>query len=881
MMTRAAVARSARRILPAFLLLPCLCPGQARVAAADQLTASATVHGLYKLQRVGYAVSGSGDVNGDGFADYAVGSPHTSVTTLPGVADVGAVFLFLGKSGRTFGSGSVYEHSNAIFWGRTLGDAVGSSKLRGDVNGDGLSDILIGAPARTDYAPDNPGHFYVVLGRGAADWGKNRVLDTSADASYSGEGAGYSLGYSLDYAGDVNADGYGDFMVSQPFGPGLKAGSGKVFFFLGKAGGWQRNASPATATAVFMGNQDTGRAGGNVQGVGDVNGDGVPDMAVSGSGGAGRVYLIFGRTAVDWGASFNLDNADVIFWGENSGDNAGFRIGRAGDVNADGFADFLVTAPLLGSERGKVYLILGKTSGWSKSASLSSADASFLGENEWDNAGWSASGGGDINGDGYSDFLIGALNTLNGSVRSGKAYLLYGMAGGWAPNTGLGTIEDVFAGTASDEIGHAVATLGDVNRDGSSDYAITAPRSDMGEEDAGKVCLFLGPRLLFNIQGSVLGVSGSPVCNASIKVNGDSVAALSGAQGLYTVIARQGRNYTLAPAKLFEEDVGDTVLTSYDAALAARHAAGIEALSGGALEAADADHSGTVRMNDAVEIARYAVGLKSGSSERAGAWFFDPAQLAVTDVQQDISGRNFTARVRGDVNGSWNGGLSKACSPAGWDCSILIRDGVIEMNLTAESQEPFFSMDAVIEYDGGAFAFAGMVFGESDAAWNAFSSDRNGSLRIGAFTVGPARGRELFRLQWRVQDRAGAGAKPFVLKRLCLNDVRIARNEVLQTGVNQAQKPDDFSIEANFPNPFNPSTDFRVTAGRPGFFTVEVLNQRGETVKQLWNGMMGAGRHLFRWDGKDDSSGPAASGLYLLRVSSGDSNKCLKALLVR
>jgi hypothetical protein len=847
----------------------------------SQWTAAAEWHGTHKFQRIGYALSGRGDVNGDGYADFVVGSPHTSISNPADLADVGSVYLILGGPGSVFPSGSIHDMASAVFYGGERGDAAGGSAMDGDVNGDGLDDILIGAPARTDYAPNNPGHAYLVFGRKNADWGKSFVLNQNADVVMAGEKASSSAGYSFCMLKDMNLDGCDEFMIGSPDLDGLALKSGKVYLFKGRpTGNWPKNLNLPDADAIFLGTAEVGRAGASISGIGDVNGDGIADFCIHESTGSGRNNIFFGRRNMDWGKSFRTDQADVIITGAETTIGG---CGGLGDVNSDGLSDFAISAPQFENAKGKIHLFFGRRTGW-QSVSIAGADATFLGEYDGDMAGWGVSDGADVNGDGCSDFLIGAwlFDKSSGETDAGKAYLINGRKNDWSPNTELGSIQETFIGrTAGDVAGFAVNLLGDINRDGSSDWAVSAPYQDTGNENCGRVYLFLGPRLCWNVQGTVLGAKQDPVRSVLIKVNGDSIASQSDAQGVYSFLARHGRDYTLAPAKARDEDVGDAVITAYDAALAARFAMGLETLDGVSQKAADANNDGAVQMIDAVEIVRYAVGLKNASTHRAGDWFFEPPGLVLANIQQDQPGQNFTARIRGDVNGSWGGVLPKGSSPAGWTYSIRIQNDALEMAFDAGDAGPVLSVDAVVEYDDRAYAFSGVPPEETASSWNAVSSVRDGVLRLGAFVVQPEEGNALPRLRWRIQNPRPPLEKPFIVKRFCVNDERIVQNEVLRTGVGERFQPADFSVSGNFPNPFNPSTDFRIMTERSGFFTVDVVNQRGETVKGLWSGFLDEGRHPFHWDGKNGKAEAVPSGLYLFRISDGNSRLSMKALLVR
>ena len=146
---------------------------------------------------------------------------------------------------------------------------------------------------------------------------------------------------------------------------------------------------------------------------------------------AGTAYLVLGSPSV---ASASLADANAQLTGESSYDAAGDSVAAAGDINADGYDDFLIGAyaysdSTSGSYAGAVYLVLGSPS--VASASLTDADARLTGESSDDYAGRSVSPAGDVNADGYDDFLVGAYGYDDPSIGSyaGATYLLLGRGG--------------------------------------------------------------------------------------------------------------------------------------------------------------------------------------------------------------------------------------------------------------------------------------------------------------------------------------------------------------------------------------------------------------------------------------------------------------------
>lgn len=330
------------------------------------------------------------------------------------------------------------------------------------------------------------------------------ALDTSlegASASFWGEALDDAAGTDVAGAGDVNGDGYVDFLITAPGRDVGALDAGEVYLFLGQASGWSRDTWLSAADASFQGEQAGDAAGTSAAGVGDVNGDGLDDLLIGApsndeaGAGAGQVYLILGR-ARGWTSDVSLAQADASFLGEHPGDGAGLDVSPAGDVNGDGLADFLISAPHYQGAAGKVYLILGRSAGWARDVSLAHADASFVGEHPGDLAGQSIAAAGDVNGDGLGDFLIGAWGNDEASNNAGKAYLILGKTAGWASNVNLAQADVSFRGSTQDEMaGFPVAGAGDVNGDGLDDFLVGAIGFGDGKsalEGAGKVYLVLG-----------------------------------------------------------------------------------------------------------------------------------------------------------------------------------------------------------------------------------------------------------------------------------------------------------------------------------------------------------------------------------------------------
>jgi len=459
----------------------------------DLSDADASFWGENADDRSGSYVSGVGDVNGDGYDDFIIGAPKGD----RGGSNAGQTYLILGDDAGWIMDTNL-SNVDASFIGEDADDWSGYAVSgAGDVNGDGYDDFIIGAYANDD-GGNNAGQTYLILGK-ASDWAMDTNL-SDADASFIGEDDYDYSGYAVSGAGDVNDDGYDDFIIGAH-------GASQTYLIMGKASGWAMGTNLSNVDASFMG--ESGRA---VSGAGDVNADGYDDFLIGarmnddGGNNAGQTYLILGK-ASGWAMDTNLSDADASFIGEDDYDESGHAVSGAGDVNGDGYDDFIIGGWDSGemSDASQTYLILGKASGWAMGTNLSNVDASFIGESGGDVSGYSVSGVGDFNGDGYDDFIIGAPNGDRGDSNAGQTYLILGKASGWAMDVMLYSADGFFCGENADDIsGSYVSGVGDVNGDGYDDFIIGAPANDDGGDDAGQTYLILGR---FAIRDSVRSVA--------------------------------------------------------------------------------------------------------------------------------------------------------------------------------------------------------------------------------------------------------------------------------------------------------------------------------------------------------------------------------------
>ncbi len=370
----------------------------------------------------------------------------------------------------------------------------------GDVDGDGLGDILIGAPLWAGHPSTETGMIYLILGKTIAAYGSSFLSISLADADYIFEGDQYSegLGYQGASAGDVNGDGYDDFVLGASCNDVVEECEPSTYLVLGRADfGSSKNISLSNTGVLFYNDLETLASFTYATGAGDINADGYTDLIITvpyaysldgAEEAVGRVYLLFGSADIESESGLYLSEMDLAFVGEHGDDGIYMAAAGAGDTNGDGYDDILIGSKYndaAGYSAGQTYLILGREAGDFESFyfSLADADEKFLGEDEYEFSGYAVAGSGDVNGDGLSDFVVGAPH--HGRYdRNGMTYLIFGSNSfGSGTARSLATADYGFTGDAYYEYsGWALAGLGDVDADGLSDFAIGAPYAHLASD---------------------------------------------------------------------------------------------------------------------------------------------------------------------------------------------------------------------------------------------------------------------------------------------------------------------------------------------------------------------------------------------------------------
>jgi hypothetical protein len=389
------------------------------LGAADGFAILGAAQGDY----AGASVSAAGDVNGDGFDDVIVGALGADI----GGNNAGAAYVIFGKASgfTTIDLANLGATAGFVIQGDAAQDNAGVSvSTAGDVNGDGVADIIVGA-TRNSAGGSGAGAAYVIFGKatglGTIDLGNLGA----AGFIIQGDAAGDLAGTSVSWAGDVNHDGFDDVIVGAMSNDAGGMESGRAYVIFGKSGGFGTidltDLAPSSGF-ILSGSVPGTFVGSAVSGAGDINHDGFADLLVGvpfgslGGTAAGQAYVVSGNvTLTDVRNDFNGDGRSDVLWrsddgvlrdwlGQSNGgfagnlanlnDNTGaiWQVAATGDFNGDGRDDIFWQSNA------------GAVTGW-----LGEADGGFTDNSThfWVEAGtsWNVVGSADFNGDGYNDIL--------------------------------------------------------------------------------------------------------------------------------------------------------------------------------------------------------------------------------------------------------------------------------------------------------------------------------------------------------------------------------------------------------------------------------------------------------------------------------------------
>ncbi|MEO1279209.1 MAG: integrin alpha, partial [Planctomycetota bacterium] len=414
--------------------------------------------------------------------------------------------------------------------GAVANDRTGRSiSSAGDVNGDGLDDLVIGAVGFDAGGVSATGAAFVVFGSSEPRDGVLNLafLDGTDGFRLEGEFQQDYAGSSVASLGDFNGDGIDDFAIGAlGYDVGSSSQVGSVYVVFGRDDGFPASLALADldgTNGLQIAGARSGERADKPAGIGDINGDGIDDIAVGAFGfvssyNRGRTYVLFGRDttggADPFPALLSLDEVSGSLGfkidGEADGDLSGFSVAGVGDLNGDGRSDFGIGAPDASPDgltlAGATYVVFGRDSSspFPDVLSLSDLDGSngfrATGAAFGDTCGWDVAAAGDINADGMDDMILGVVNGRDptGRQQAGAAFVVFGTTGGFPASLPLSTIDgtngfQMRGFDRDDAVGLSVVGGHDVDGDGIDDVVIGAGGVDPdGRTNAGAAYVVFG-----------------------------------------------------------------------------------------------------------------------------------------------------------------------------------------------------------------------------------------------------------------------------------------------------------------------------------------------------------------------------------------------------
>jgi hypothetical protein len=377
-------------------------------AREDKLTASDGDNG----DSFGYSVSGAGDLDGDGYDDLVVGASGDEENG----TSSGSAYVYYGSA-----SGIDSEREDKLT--ASDGDSHDGFGLSvsgaGDLDGDGYDDLVVGA-AYDEENGSASGSAYVYYGSATGIDSAREDKLTASDGDISDQ-----FSFSVSGAGDLDGDGYDDLVVGAYLDSDNGTSSGSAYVYYGSGSGIDSASEDKLTASDGDGSDFFGRS---VSGAGDLDGDGYDDLVVGAfwdeenGTGSGSAYVYYGSgSGIDSAREGKLTASDG-----DSNDHFGLSVSGAGDLDGDGYDDLLVGAygdQDNGISSGSVYVYYGSGSGIDSASEgkFTASDGAFF-----DFLGWSVSGAGDLDGDGYDDLVVGAYGDEDNGGDSGSAYVFYG-----------------------------------------------------------------------------------------------------------------------------------------------------------------------------------------------------------------------------------------------------------------------------------------------------------------------------------------------------------------------------------------------------------------------------------------------------------------------
>ena len=423
--------------------------------------------------------------------------------------------------------------ADLTIYGENGDDYLGHRVATGDINGDTIEDLIIGAPRADTPGGEDAGTTYIIYGAGSLP----ALIDldvSNADVTILGDDSNDAMGEAV-AAGDINGDAFDDVIIgAYQADPAGGSSAGETYVIYGGASLPATIDLNSTSADLTVSGDDPSDQSGIAVAAGDINGDTTDDLIIGAHRAAplsaGATYVIYGSGSLPASIDLNSTSADLTVFGDDATGHSGGAVGT-GDINGDTTDDLIIGAfdadPPGGSDAGATHVIYGSGSlPATIDLATVSADLTVLGDDAGDRSGWTVNAG-DIDGDTTDDLIIGAFSAdPGGQSEAGETYLIYG--GGSLPATiDLNSVSadvTVRGNRADDRSGWAVAA-GDIDGDTTDDLIIGADRAD-GPSGPGKTYVIYGSGALAATIDLIDGMSGLIVVGSRTNyTTGGAVAA--------------------------------------------------------------------------------------------------------------------------------------------------------------------------------------------------------------------------------------------------------------------------------------------------------------------------------------------------------------------
>lgn len=434
------------------------------------------LNGIDARDLSGFSVSEAGDFNNDGFDDVIIGAPNADALPFAGES-----YVVYGGPDQGFGGSldlaNLDGGNGFVIFGVDNNDRSGLSvSSAGDVNGDGIGDLIIGAPEASPNGFSSGQSFVLLGGSGIGSDGSFNLANLDGSNGFAINGIDQFAdrsGRSVSGAGDVNGDGFDDLIIGAPGAdPNDVANAGESYVVfggpnVGSSGSLELANLNGGNGFVLNGFSRNNPAGETVSGIGDINNDGIEDIIVTspsadpnGVSGAGQSYVVFGNPDVGSSGSIELANLNgsngFVINGIRSFTGSGKTASGAGDINKDGVDDLIVGST---NDNGS-YVIYGRSDigsgGRFNLADLNGDNGFFVFRDPPSFPGRVVSGIGDFNNDGIDDLITA---NPNAGGQEGRSYIVFGQGSGpGQDNNAPLAVDDAFTTNEDEAVSENVLT---------------------------------------------------------------------------------------------------------------------------------------------------------------------------------------------------------------------------------------------------------------------------------------------------------------------------------------------------------------------------------------------------------------------------------------